>query len=223
MGYVETLIGDVNLELSTGKLIALIGDNGSGKSTLMKTLLGLIKPLRGDIFFNQKNIQEFSAKEWSGVFSAVFSRLGQIPEIRVRELIDIGSNNKNSELKNDIVNWLNIADLLHEFATQISDGQLQKVMIARALMQDTPFVIFDEPTAHLDYKNKSIVFDLLRNLVKVSGKTFIVITHEILHALHLSDEIWYIHNRKLYHGTPESLENRFSFEKEILKFTHDRS
>lgn len=219
IGYQKPLVQNINIEINSGKLIVLLGENGSGKSTLMKTLLQLIPNLQGEIRYKEKNIQSYSPNEWSQVFAAVFSRLGRIPEIQVDELMEIGSIKKNQELKNQIVHWLEMEDLLPKYANKISDGQLQKVMIARALMQDTPYVIFDEPTAHLDFKNKSKVFEILKDLVQKTGKTFIVISHEILHALYLSDEVWLIQNGTLYHGNPQEINQQFQLEKQVLKYT----
>lgn len=223
IGYKKTLVRDIHLSIEEGKLITLLGENGSGKSTLMKTLLKLIQPIDGQITFNGENINNFSAKEWSKIFSVVFSRVGQIPQIKVDELIEIGANNIDLKQKKNIVNWLGVQTLLPKYANQISDGQLQKVMIARALMQDTPFVFFDEPTAHLDFKNKANIYKLLKCLVLDTRKTFIVITHEVLHALHLSDEVWLVQDEKLYTGTAKEINQQFNLEKEVLKYTQHGS
>ena len=96
-------------------------------------------------------------------------------------------------------------------------------MIARALMQGTHFVFFDEPTAHLDFKNKTNVFELLHNLVKTTQKTFIVISHEILHALALADEIWYIHEGKIYQGTSDEIDHKFRLKEQILKIKQNEN
>lgn len=223
VGYDRPLIQNMNAEVLPGRLISLIGENGSGKTTLMKTFLKLIKPLDGCIFYKEQHIDKFSSGEWSEVFAAVFSRMGVIPEIRVKDLIYIGQNKRNESRFQEVCNWLGINHLADNFANRISDGQLQKVMIARALMQDTPFIIFDEPTAHLDFKNKMQVFELLQRLVHKTGKTFIVITHEVLHAVYLSDEIWLIQNGQLFSGLAADINEKFQLEKEVLKFTnHDK-
>ncbi|MXV38293.1 ATP-binding cassette domain-containing protein [Flavobacteriaceae bacterium Ap0902] len=207
----------INLEVGSGKLISLIGENGTGKSTLMYSLLKIIPLLKGEIIYQDKSIQDYSQKSWSRIFAAVFSRVQQIPHIKVSELIQIGSENKDELELNNISALLEISELLNQYATQLSDGQLQKVMIARAILQDTPYVIFDEPTAHLDYKNKRIVFELLKKTVEVTGKTFIVITHEVLQALAMSDEIWMFQEKQLHVGTPEAIDLKLNIKQEILK------
>lgn len=223
VGYHKSLVSDIHLKIGQGKLICLLGENGCGKSTLMKTLFKIIPPHEGEIYFNDKNIKQIDARRWSQTISAVFSRVGSIPMIPVKELIEIGTYKKDEELTAQIVQLLEIDDLLSKYATEISDGQLQKAMIARALVQDTDFVFFDEPTAHLDFKAKSQVFNLLKKLVQSTQKTFIVITHEVLYALEMADEIWYIHQGKLYQGTPQEVDQKFTLRKQVLNLKYNES
>ncbi|MGI9526387.1 MAG: ABC transporter ATP-binding protein [Weeksellaceae bacterium] len=218
IGYHDMLLAEeINLEVDRGKLISLIGENGTGKSTLMYSLLKINPIIKGEIFYRDKSFKEFSQKAWSRIFAAVFSRIEQIPHIKVRELIQIGADIKNEKELENISELLEISGLLTHYATELSDGQLQKVMIARAILQDTPYVIFDEPTAHLDYKNKRIVFELLKKTVEFTGKTFIVITHEVLQALAMSNEIWMFQDKKLHVGTPEEIDSKLNIKQEVLK------
>lgn len=223
IGYRKALVKDINLEIEKGKLIFLLGENGSGKSTFMKTLFKIIPPLDGKILYQNKDIQDMNARLWSEILSAVFSRMGVVPMIPVRELIEIGSHKSDNALKDNVIQMLGIEILLDKYANEISDGQLQKVMIARALLQDTHYVFFDEPTAHLDFKNKSYVFHLLKRLVKSTQKTFIVITHEILHALELADEIWYIDQGKMWKGNANAIDQKFQLREQILKLKQHES
>lgn len=218
IGYQHGLVKDINISLDKGKLIFLLGENGSGKSTFMKTLFKIIPPLNGNIFYENRNIQEMNSKIWSEKLSAVFSRFGVIPMIPVDEIIEIGSNHIDESWRDKVIELLNIENLLDKLSNEISDGQLQKVMIARALLQNTDFVLFDEPTAHLDFKNKAQVFSLLRNLVNSTNKSFIIISHEILYALEIADEIWYIDNAKLHCGGAQSIDEKFKLKEQILKF-----
>lgn len=220
VGYPKVpLIRDIHIQLGRGQLIALLGENGTGKSTLMRSLLKLHPIIAGEISYQNQKIEDYSQKEWASVFAAVFSRSKNIPHIKVKELIQIGSSNNSSNQIDKISKLLEIDKLLNQFSTQISDGQLQKVMIARAILQDTPFIIFDEPTAHLDYKNKRKVFELLKKTVVQTQKTFIVITHEILHALAICDECWMIHNQQLYVGSPQEIDSKFNLKKQVLQNT----
>lgn len=223
IGFKKALVQDINLELEKGKLVFLLGENGSGKSTFMKTLFKIIPPFAGQIKYRGKDIQEINAKLWSKTLSAVFSRIGVVPMIPVNELIEIGSSQPDIDLKSNVIQLLEIEHLLDKYANEISDGQLQKVMIARALLQNTDFVFFDEPTAHLDFKSKSHVFKLLRNLVDSTEKTFIVITHEILYALEMADEIWYINEGKLYKGSSNEIDASYQLREQILNLKQNES
>lgn len=223
IGFKEALVQDINLELEKGKLVFLLGENGSGKSTFMKTLFKIVPPFAGHIKYRGKDIQEINAKLWSQTLSAVFSRIGVVPMIPVNELIEIGSSQPDMDLKSNVIQLLEIEHLLDKYANEISDGQLQKVMIARALLQNTDFVFFDEPTAHLDFKSKSHVFQLLRNLVDSTEKTFIVITHEILYALEMADEIWYITEGKLYKGSSNEIDAKYQLREQILNLKQNES
>lgn len=223
IGFKKALVQDINLELEKGKLVFLLGENGSGKSTFMKTLFKIIPPFAGQIKYRGKDIQEINAKLWSKTLSAVFSRIGVVPMIPVNELIEIGSSQPDIDLKSNVIQLLEIEHLLDKYANEISDGQLQKVMIARALLQNTDFVFFDEPTAHLDFKSKSHVFKLLRNLVDSTEKTFIVITHEILYALEMADEIWYINEGKLYKGSSNEIDAKYQLREQILNLKQNES
>lgn len=223
IGFKKALVQDINLELEKGKLVFLLGENGSGKSTFMKTLFKIVPPFAGQIKYRGKDIQEINAKLWSQTLSAVFSRIGVVPMIPVNELIEIGSSQPDMDLKSNVIQLLEIEHLLDKYANEISDGQLQKVMIARALLQNTDFVFFDEPTAHLDFKSKSHVFQLLRNLVDSTEKTFIVITHEILYALEMADEIWYITEGKLYKGSSNEIDAKYQLREQILNLKQNES
>ena len=108
IGYKKALVEDINLEIEKGRLIFLLGENGSGKSTLMKTLFKIIPPLKGKILYQGINIQEMNAKAWSEIISAVFSRMGIVPMIKVSELIEIGLYKADKELKDSIVRMLDI-------------------------------------------------------------------------------------------------------------------
>ncbi len=244
IGYNDKVIlSNISAEMHKGELIGLLGENATGKSTLMKTLLKIISPISGTITCEGKNQNEYSQREWATLFSAVSSNQEVVPAIPVKELILLGdlpnryAQNKNKNLKTQkleqISDWLNIKPLLNRLANELSDGQIQKVFIARALMQDTPYVLFDEPTAHLDYKGKFTTFDLLADLAHKTKKCFLVATHELELALETIDKIWLIKEGEFYTGIPEevvweqdlygSLQTyHFRFDYEQGKFTNSK-
>lgn len=205
-GYDKAIINDFSTCVKEKDLIAILGENGTGKTTLLKTLLKFIKPIKGTITYNNKNIESINAKQWSCVFSTVLSGKNHQPEIKVKDLLSIDKRISSEEQRF----WeqkIGITELLDKYVNKISQGQLQKVMIVRAFMQGTPFMIFDEPTAHLDYKNKRKVFEALRNIVNETEKTIIIISHEIEYSLNLADRVWLIQDGKIHEGKPKEIKS----------------
>ena len=190
---------NINLALESGKLIALIGANGIGKSTLLRTLTGIQKPLEGTVFLNKKNIQSYNPLELSQQLSLVLTEKLPPSNLTVFELIALGRQpytnwigkltHEDSAKVHEAMELTQVGHLAHKKHYEISDGQLQKVLIARALAQDTPLIILDEPTTHLDLLHKVSVFKLLKKLAHETGKCVLFSTHDIDMAIQLSDEM----------------------------------
>lgn len=196
---VTTIANNINLNLEKGKLISLIGANGIGKSTLLRTLTGIQKPLLGEVYLNTKNIHQMDALSLAKEMSLVLTEKLPPSNLTVFELIALGRQpytNWIGKLTEEDVAKVNqameltqISHLEHKKHYEISDGQLQKVLIARALAQDTPLIILDEPTTHLDLLHKVSVFKLLKKLASETNKCILFSTHDIDMAIQLSDEM----------------------------------
>ncbi len=190
---------NIDLQLQSGKLVALIGANGIGKSTLLRTLTAIQKPLSGTIFLNEKEIQTYNSLELAQKLSLVLTEKLPPSNLTVFELIALGRQpytnwvGKLSEEDNvkiqEAMQLTQISHLATKKHYEISDGQLQKALIARALAQDTPLIILDEPTTHLDLLHKVAVFKLLKKLAHETQKCILFSTHDIDMAIQLSDEI----------------------------------
>ncbi|MGL2963709.1 ABC transporter ATP-binding protein [Flavobacterium sp. RSB2_4_14] len=195
----NTIASDLNLSLEAGKLIALVGANGIGKSTLLRTLTGIQKPLKGNVLLNEKNIHEYNPSKLSQNLSLVLTEKLPPSNLTVFELIALGRQpytnwyGKLSDVDytaiNQAVALTHIEHLLDKKHYEISDGQLQIVLIARALAQDTPLIILDEPTTHLDLPHKVSVFKLLKKLSQETDKCILFSTHDVDLAIQLSDEM----------------------------------
>lgn len=209
---VITIAENLNLNLIGGKLITLVGGNGIGKSTLLRTLTGIQKPILGEIYLNEKNINSYSSLNLAQNLSVVLTEKLPPSNLTVYELVALGRQpytnwiGKLSEL--DILK-INNAIQLTEIETfqskrhyQISDGQLQKVLIARALAQDTPLIVLDEPTTHLDLLHKVTVFKLLKKLCQETGKCILFSTHDIDLAIQLSDEMIVMNSQNCIQDRP---------------------
>jgi iron complex transport system ATP-binding protein len=190
---------NLNLELTSGKLITLVGANGIGKSTLLRTLTGIQKPLSGDVFLAEKNINSFDTLELAQNLSLVLTEKLPPSNLTVFELIALGRqpytnwlgklSDDDLKVVNDVIHLVQIEHLAEKKHFEISDGQLQKVMIARALAQETSIIILDEPTTHLDLFHKVSVFKLLKKLSQETNKCILFSTHDIDLAIQLSDEM----------------------------------
>jgi iron complex transport system ATP-binding protein len=190
---------NLNLNFEAGKLIALIGANGIGKSTLLRTITGIQKPLSGTITLHEKDIFLYDSLELAQNLSLVLTEKLPTSNLTVFELIALGRQpytNWIGKLSDEDLLQINhameltqITHLSSKKHHEISDGQLQKVLIARALAQDTPLIILDEPTTHLDLFHKVGVFKLLKKLAKENNKCILFSTHDIDLAIQLADEM----------------------------------
>lgn len=190
---------DINLSLRKGKLIALIGANGIGKSTLLRTITGIQKTMSGTVLLNGKNIYDLDGLTLAQNLSVVLTEKLPPSNLTVFELIALGrqpyTNWIGKLTETDIakvseaMTLTQISHLASKKHYEISDGQLQKVLIARALAQDTPLIILDEPTTHLDLLHKVSLFKLLKKLTQETQKCILFSTHDIDMAIQLSDEM----------------------------------
>lgn len=190
---------NLNFNLQQGKLVALIGANGIGKSTLLRTLCGIQKPIFGSVLLNDKDIQKYEPRALAQNLSLVLTDKLPPSNLTVFELVALGRQPytnwfgklSEADLKkvNQAIELTQIQHLSNKKHHEISDGQLQKVLIARALAQDTPLIILDEPTTHLDLLHKVSVFKLLKKLSEATNKCILFSTHDIDLAIQLSDEM----------------------------------
>ena len=237
MGYqeknkIKIIANNISLNIKRGSFVAIIGKNGIGKSTLLKTISKVLKQLNGSITINGKNINEYSYRELAKTISLVLTERLPESQLTVLELIALGrqphTNWIDTLSKIDIekIEWAiketNLEKLRDNRIDELSDGQLQRVLIARALAQDTEIIILDEPTAHLDMHQTIKIFELLKKLTHKTKKTIIISSHEINLAIKTCDQLTILSKNKIYSGTISTLmvENAFEnlFSSEIVKF-----
>jgi len=236
----KNVIGsEINLELKSNTLISLIGANGIGKSTLLRTLTGIQKPLSGEVILNHKNIDSYNPKELAQQLSIVLTENLPPSNLTVFELVALGRQPYTNWIGkltpediskvNEALSLTQISYLATKKHFEISDGQLQKVLIARALAQDTPLIILDEPTTHLDLVHKVSLLKLLKKLASETNKCILFSTHDLDLALQLSDEMIVMNSEKTVMDSPENLikngilnslfaDETIYFDKEKAKF-----
>lgn len=210
------VISGLNLSLSRGKLVALIGANGIGKSTLLRTLVGNQPPLEGEVSISGIRIGEISRKNLSLLLGIVNTERTQAGALTVREVVSLGRQPYTGFLgilsKNDksiVEKAMQDAGILHKassFLAELSDGERQKVMIAKALAQCTPIIILDEPTAFLDVASRMETMLLLHNLAHKQNKAVLLSSHDLSQSMMLADELWAVTNdRKIISGNTEDV------------------
>ncbi len=219
---------NINLTALTGELIMLIGSNGAGKSTLLRTITALQQIIKGNININGKKLQKYSRQNLAKTISYVSTEVININNLNVFELISLGrfpytnwfgilSKKDKYKIFNALEN-VGLYGFENKSVSELSDGEKQRVMIARTLAQDTDIIILDEPTAFLDMANKYATVNLLHQLADQHNKTIIFSIHDLNIAVKEADKIWLIlPNGKIEEGAAEDLVLRNSFEKIFSK------
>lgn len=219
----KTLFSNLNFELKTGVLTSLLGSNGIGKSTLLKTISGLLAQKQGAIYINNLPVTEFSNADFAKMVSVVLTNENVNKDLTVFELVKLGRQpytNWLDQLTNDDLLFIDevlidceIKSLQNLKLAQLSDGQLQRSLIARAVVQNTPFIFLDEPSTHLDLYHKMRLFKLLKKLCVEKNKCILFSTHDLDLALQLSNEIMLLKEEKFYHNTTQNLINQGVFDR----------
>ena len=202
--------------IRSGELTCLLGRNGAGKSTLLRTLAGFQAPLGGSIRLLDRELSAYSDRELSHRMGVVLTDKCDLTNMTVTELVALGrapytgfwgtlAPADRAEVERAIA-AVGIESLVGRKIQTLSDGERQKAMIAKALAQQTPVILLDEPTAFLDYPSKVEIMQLLHRLTRETGKTIFLSTHDLELALQIADRIWLMkRGAPLVTGTPEDL------------------
>ncbi|WP_430814876.1 ABC transporter ATP-binding protein [Carboxylicivirga sp. RSCT41] len=228
---------NINVQLQQGEFACLLGPNGAGKSTLIKTLSGFIPKINGVVKVKGKELHDYKRNQLAKVVSVVLTERLQMTNMTVFDLVALGRtpytdffgtiSRQDRQMVLQAINDVGLHGFANRQLVCMSDGERQKAMIAKALVQDTPLIILDEPTAFLDLPSKIEIVQLLKKLAKTKNKGILLSTHDLDLALQLADKIWLIaQGRDLEAGIPEDLVladgfRRF-FEKEGILFDNER-
>jgi iron complex transport system ATP-binding protein len=188
-GYNEALFSAENLVLVEGEMYALVGKNGAGKSTFLNTLKTMIPLIKGNIAIHQQQLQRFSRRELAKIIAFVESKVESIEFLSVRDYIALGRspytnvfgklNAEDDAIVERVLQLLGLEQFADRFIDRLSDGEKQLAAIARALVQNTPIILLDEPTAFLDYGNRKKLIETLSFLAKNENKCIIFSCHDI--------------------------------------------
>ena len=201
VGYTlsHPVISDIDLELKSGQLSCLIGENGIGKSTLLKTLTGFLPKLKGSVLFDNRDITSFSQRELARQVSIVLTHKPDVQNLIIEEIIGLGRSPytgffgrlriDDRVVVNDAIATMGIEKLRGGMIQTLSDGERQKVMIAKALAQETPVILLDEPTAFLDFTSKAETFQSLQRMAHERDKLILLSTHDLELAVRFADSL----------------------------------
>lgn len=228
-GNNKTVAEGINATINQGELTCLLGANGIGKSTLLRTISGFQPQLSGDIFIKEKNIDDYTERKLAKQISVVLTDKPDIKNMSAKELIGLGRSpytgfwgtlaKEDEAIVNQAIALVKIENLANRMVNTLSDGERQKVMIAKAMAQETPIILLDEPTAFLDFPSKVGIMQLLHGLSRKTDKTIFLSTHDLELALQVADKIWLMDNENgIQTGTPEdfsldgTLSNFFAYK-----------
>ena len=193
------VVTDINVEIKSGELTCLIGSNGIGKSTLLKTLTGFLPKLGGRLLLDGRDIDLLSQRERAKYISIVLTYKTDVQNLSVAEMVGMGRmpytgfwgklNADDREIVAAAINMVGINHLKDRMVQTLSDGERQKVMIAKALAQQTPIILLDEPTSFLDFPSKVEMLQLLHRLARETDKVVFLSTHDLELALRIADRL----------------------------------
>lgn len=214
-GNEKVVAKGLNATLNSGELTCLLGRNGIGKSTLLRTLAAFQPPLRGSILLATSPLTALTDKELSRTIGLVLTERPDVQNMTVRFLVGMGRSPytgfwgtlsaTDEAIVDEAIRMVGIESLENRQVQTLSDGERQKVMIAKALAQQTPIIYLDEPTAFLDFPSKVEMMQLLRRLARDGQKTIFLSTHDVELSLQLADRIWLMEPDMLHVGIPHEL------------------
>ena len=212
----QALMPAIDVSLSEGDIVALAGPNGSGKTTLFKTLSASLKPVGGEVKLFGKDLRNYSPTERSSLFSLVLTEKPDDLFLKVFDIVAAGRyphlgllaklKAEDEQIIYDSLETVGISHLVNRNFVSLSDGEQQKVMIAKALVQDTPLIFMDEPAAFLDYPSKIELVNIMHKLSREKRKTILFSSHDLDLLLRHADVMWVVAPQQpLRQGTPKEL------------------
>lgn len=227
----KAILPPINITLKEGDLVALIGPNGAGKSTLFKTLTAHIKQIEGNIELMGKDLSNYSSKEKARLIGLVLTSRPDDMFLTVYDVVASGRSpytnyfgkiKKEDEIIiHESLEIVGVNNLKNRYFETLSDGEKQKVMIAKTIAQNTPIIFMDEPTAFIDYPSKIELFSLMKMLTKERNKTIIFSSHDLELLLRYTDDLWLLSKGKeLISGKKSELMDK-GFIKEYFNLKED--
>ena len=195
----KAIVSGMTLSLARGTMTCLLGNNGTGKSTLLKTVAGFLKPISGSVVYGDRPLGSLSPRELAATVGVVLTGRSEGQMLTLEDLVGLGRspytgffgrlNADDRRVVDSCMEMIGITPLRRKTLSSLSDGEYQKAVIAKALAQQTPVILMDEPTAFLDFRSKVELMELSLRLAHSEGKTVLVTTHDVNLALKIADSI----------------------------------
>ena len=211
----KAVLSDISHTLSPGRMVCLLGANGVGKSTILRTLAGFLPPLSGSVLIDGRDLTTFSLPQLSKAVSVVLTERIDVPYMKVIDLVGMGRSpstgffgtltSEDEGIVAEAIEMVGIESLSERTVDTLSDGERQKALLAKALAQQTPIILLDEPTAFLDFHAKVSTLRLMLRLAHETGKTIFLSTHDVEMAIQLSDALWIVQDGRIKAGTTAEL------------------
>ena len=212
VGYgAKAVLSDINQTLEAGQMVCLLGANGVGKSTILRTLAGFQPPLSGKVLLDGRDFLSLTLSERSKAVSVVLTERVEVPYMKVVDLVGMGRSpytgffgrltNEDKQIVSEAIEMVGISNLAERTIDTLSDGERQKTLLAKALAQQTPVILLDEPTAFLDFHSKVSTLRLMLRLAHEMKKAIFLSTHDVEMAIQLSDKLWVVQDGSISTGT----------------------
>lgn len=220
----KEIASDLNAKLESGKLTCLVGRNGVGKSTLLRTLAGFQPSLGGEMMLGDRLLADMDMRQKARHISVVLTGRPELQQMTVYDIVSMGRSpytdmwgkmrDEDNAIVEACIRQVGIESLASRNIETLSDGECQKVMIAKALAQQTPIILLDEPTAFLDYPSKAETMRLLKQIAIENHAALLLSTHDMEMAIRMADQFWVMTtDHRLITGTPAELDNILTSEK----------
>ncbi|GAA0122735.1 MULTISPECIES: ABC transporter ATP-binding protein [Clostridium] len=214
----KVVVENVNISSIKGQVVCFLGPNGAGKTTILRTLSGLLDPVKGEVYIKEEKISNINKKDLSKQLAVVLTKKFEGGLMTCYEVVSMGRyphtgffgrlSQEDNEKVFEALKTVNAENLAERYFDELSDGEKQKILVARALVQEPEVIILDEPTTHLDIRHRLELVDILKKLSKEKGIAVILSLHEIDIAIKSCDKVILVKDNKvLAYGVPEDVVN----------------